>query len=107
MSALVSRLLTRIPENLKVNLYKIAGVNAVCQFNITGDTGGSSYVDMLVTPPAVIAGSSDKAKCTITCSEKVGRDHEWRDQRDDGRRNRQAEDRGRHGCGGALRMIIR
>src|SRR5262249_15405027 len=64
-------LLTRIPENLKVNLYKIAGVNAVCQFNITGDTGGSWYVDMIVTPPAVIAGSSDKAKCTITCSEKV------------------------------------
>jgi putative sterol carrier protein len=62
---------TRIPENLKANLDKIAGVNAVCQFNITGDTGGSWYVDMTVTPPAVVAGTSDKAKCTITCTDKV------------------------------------
>lgn len=71
MSVLVSRPSTRIPENLKVNVDKIAGVNAVCQFNITGDTGGSWYVDMIVTPPAVIASSGDKAKCTIACSDKV------------------------------------
>jgi putative sterol carrier protein len=61
---------TRIPENLKANLDKLAGVNAVCQFEITGDSGGSWYVDMTVVPPKVVAGTSNKAKCTITCTDK-------------------------------------
>ena len=62
---------TRVAENLKSNLDKLAGVDAICQFNITGNSGGSWYVDMTVTPPMVIAGTSDKAKCTITCADKV------------------------------------
>jgi limonene-1,2-epoxide hydrolase len=62
---------TRIPANLKRNLDKIASVNAICQFNVTGDTGGSWYVDMTVRPPTVVAGTSDQAKCTITCTDKV------------------------------------
>lgn len=60
-----------IGGDVTANLDKITGVNAVCQFNVTGDTGGSWYVDMTVTPPAVVAGTSDSAKCTITCSDKV------------------------------------
>jgi putative sterol carrier protein len=60
-----------IPENLKANLDKVAGVNAVCQFNITGDAGGSWYIDMTVTPPTVVAGTSDRARCTMTCTDKV------------------------------------
>jgi putative sterol carrier protein/predicted SnoaL-like aldol condensation-catalyzing enzyme len=62
---------TRVAENLKSNLDKLVGVDAICQFNITGNSGGSWYVDMTVTPPMVIAGTNDKAKCTITCADKV------------------------------------
>jgi putative sterol carrier protein/limonene-1,2-epoxide hydrolase len=61
---------SRILENLKSNLDKLADVNAICQFDIAGDTGGSWYIDMTVTPPAVVAGTSDKAKCTISCTDK-------------------------------------
>jgi len=60
----------RIPENLKANIDKLAGVKAICQFNIAGDTGGSWYIDMTVTPPVVVVGTSDQAKCTISCSDK-------------------------------------
>jgi len=62
---------TSIPENIKSNLAKLAGFNAICQFNITGDAGGSWYIDMTVTPPMVVAGTSDKAKCAIACTDKV------------------------------------
>ena len=60
---------TKIPVNLNANLDKLADVNAICQFIISGDAGGSWYVDMTVKPPVVIAGTSDKAKCTIACSD--------------------------------------
>lgn len=62
---------TRIPENLKANLDKIARLNAICQFVITGDAGGSWYIDATVTPPVVVAGTNDQAKCIITCPDQV------------------------------------
>jgi hypothetical protein len=39
---------TRIPANLKRNLDKIASVNAICQFNVTGERGVSPS---LLQPP--------------------------------------------------------
>ncbi|MDP8254701.1 MAG: SCP2 sterol-binding domain-containing protein [Candidatus Alcyoniella australis] len=59
----------KIPENLKNDPGKTAGMNAVYQFNITGDNGGSWFVDLTVDPSAVGEGTSDKANCTITCTD--------------------------------------
>lgn len=61
---------TRIPAKLKENQARLADFNAICQFTITGDKGGSWYIDLTSTPPAVVAGTSDKAECTMTCSDR-------------------------------------
>jgi len=58
----------KIPENLQNDPDKVAGMNAIYQFNITGDAGGSWYVDLTASPPAVAEGTSDNANCTITCT---------------------------------------
>ena len=49
---------------------KVAGINAVYQFNITGDTGGEWYVDLTTDAPAVSDGSHDNANCTVTMSDE-------------------------------------
>jgi putative sterol carrier protein len=41
-------------------------VNAVYQFIIEGDNGGTWTVDLVQTPGVVSAGGSDAAKCTVT-----------------------------------------
>lgn len=61
---------TRIPENVQAHAQKLAGSKAVCQFTITGKKGGAWYIDLTVAPPAVVAGTSDKANCTITCADE-------------------------------------
>lgn len=43
-------------------------VNAVYEFNITGDGGGVWTVDLTREPGTVTAGSSGAAKCTVTCA---------------------------------------
>jgi putative sterol carrier protein len=43
----------------------VAGINAIYQFNVTGDNGGSWYVD-LTGAPSLAAGTKDGANCTIT-----------------------------------------
>ena len=43
-------------------------VNAVYEFNITGDNGGVWTVDMTKEPGTVSAGSSGSASCTVTCT---------------------------------------
>lgn len=41
-------------------------VNAIYQFNIEGDGGGTWTVDLVKEPGSVAAGPSDAAKCTVT-----------------------------------------
>jgi putative sterol carrier protein len=43
-------------------------VNAVYEFNITGDNGGVWTVDLTKEPGVVTPGSSGNAKCTVTCA---------------------------------------
>ena len=43
-------------------------VNAVYEFNITGDNGGIWTVDLTKEPGTVTAGSTGVARCTVTCS---------------------------------------
>jgi putative sterol carrier protein len=43
-------------------------VNAVYEFNITGDNGGVWTVDLTKEPGTVTPGSTGNAKCTVTCA---------------------------------------
>lgn len=54
----------RIDTRLKSDPTKAKAVNAIYQFDITGDNGGTWTVDL--TQPAVVSGSTGKAQCTIT-----------------------------------------
>lgn len=58
----------KIGPRLAADPAKAKAVNAVYQFDITGDNGGTWTVDL--TQPAVTAGSTGKAQCTITVSSK-------------------------------------
>lgn len=68
-SALRSIFETRIPANLKSNAGKLAGTKGICQFTITGASGGSWYIDLNTSPATVTAGTSKAARCTITCAD--------------------------------------
>jgi putative sterol carrier protein len=57
----IARKLQDKPETSKA-------VNAVYEFNITGDNGGVWTVDLTKEPGSVSAGSSGNAKCTVTCA---------------------------------------
>ncbi len=58
----------RIGPRLKADPAKAKAVNAIYQFDITGDEGGTWTVDL--TQPDVISGAGGKAQCTITMSSK-------------------------------------
>ena len=58
----------KIHTRLVADPAKAKAVNAIYQFDITGDNGGTWTVDL--TQPAVVSGSSGKAQCTITMSSK-------------------------------------
>jgi putative sterol carrier protein len=57
----IARKLQEHPETSKA-------VNAVYEFNITGDNGGVWTVDLTREPGVVTAGSTGSAKCIITCA---------------------------------------
>ena len=44
---------------------KVAGINAVYQFNISGDAGGNWYVDLTGDTPVVNEGEHENPNCTI------------------------------------------
>lgn len=58
----------RIDTRLKADPAKAKAVNAIYQFDITGDNGGTWTVDL--TQPGVTVGSGGKAQCTITMTSK-------------------------------------
>lgn len=58
----------RIHTRLQADPAKAKAVNAIYQFDITGDDGGTWTVDL--TQAAVSAGAGGKAQCTITVSSK-------------------------------------
>jgi putative sterol carrier protein len=58
----------RIPQRLKERAEKVASVNAIYEFNITGDGGGIWSIDLTGGNRSVTTGSTGKANCTVTVS---------------------------------------
>lgn len=59
-----------IPENINKDPAKAKSLNAIYQFDITGDNGGTWTVDLQADPPAVKEGSAENPGCTITMADK-------------------------------------
>lgn len=47
---------------------KFEGIDAIYEFNITGDDGGTWTMDLKSDPKAISEGSKGNATCTITMS---------------------------------------
>ncbi len=58
----------KIGPRLTADPAKAKALNAIYQFDLTGDNGGTWTVDL--TQPAVVSGSQGKAQCTITMTSK-------------------------------------
>ena len=57
---------TRIPNGIKEDPSKAKSINAIYQFNVSGDEGGNWFVDLKSDPAEVKEGTNDAAQCTIT-----------------------------------------
>jgi putative sterol carrier protein len=58
----------KIPERLKTRADKISGINAIYQFDISGEGGGSWVLDLTQPGGQVSAGANPAAKCTVAVS---------------------------------------
>src|SRR5258707_3608022 len=58
----------KIVQKLKDKPETSKAVNAVYEFNITGDNGGVWTVDLTKEPGVVTPGTTGVAKCTVTAS---------------------------------------
>ncbi|MCB1214419.1 MAG: SCP2 sterol-binding domain-containing protein, partial [Deltaproteobacteria bacterium] len=56
----------KIPEKLQNNADKIQGINAVYEFQINGDQGGTWSIDLRDGKKEVVSGSTGAAGATIT-----------------------------------------
>ena len=59
----------KIPERVNSNPEKVQGINAIYEFNITGDTGGIWSLDLTEGKKEVSTGSTGKARCIITMAD--------------------------------------
>jgi putative sterol carrier protein len=59
-----------LPARLQAKPDVVAKINAVYQFNISGDGGGSWAVDCTAPGGAVAPGQSGSARCTVAMTEQ-------------------------------------
>jgi putative sterol carrier protein len=59
----------QLPPRLKEKGDDVTKINAIYQFNITGDNGGNWWVDTTKSGGEVGSGDKADAKCTITMSD--------------------------------------
>ncbi len=59
----------KIPQKLETNAEKITGIDAIYEFNVTGDEGGVWSIDLSGDNKKVVEGSTGNAQCTITISD--------------------------------------
>lgn len=57
---------TKLPERLKERADKIGSLNAIYQFDITGEGGGTWVLDLTQPGGKITSGASPNAKCTVT-----------------------------------------
>lgn len=55
----------KLPQAISQSPEKVKPLNAVFQFNLSGDEGGTWTLDAKSDPPTVAAGTTDSADCTI------------------------------------------
>ena len=60
----------KVPENLKTKAEKIAVINAIYEFQISGPNGGTWTMDLTAPGGQVSSGSSGKANCTVTMEDE-------------------------------------
>ncbi|MDO8462589.1 MAG: SCP2 sterol-binding domain-containing protein [Deltaproteobacteria bacterium] len=60
----------KIATAIKAKGEKLAGINSVYEFNITGNSGGIWTIDLTTPGGNVSTGSSGKANCTVTMSDE-------------------------------------
>ena len=58
----------KLPKLLEEHPEKAKSINAIYQFDISGDAGGTWTVD-LTENPGVSAGASESAQCTVSASD--------------------------------------
>lgn len=56
---------TKVPQNLKERADKIANINAVYEFQISGDHGGTWTLDLKTAGGRVAEGSLGSADCIV------------------------------------------
>lgn len=56
----------KIPERLKTRADKVAGINSIYQFDLTGEGGGSWVLDLTQPGGKISKGNSEAAKCIVT-----------------------------------------
>jgi putative sterol carrier protein len=56
----------KLPENLKAQGDALTKINAIFQFTITGDDGGTWFVDCTKSGGEVGAGDNEGATCKVT-----------------------------------------
>ncbi|MBI2083233.1 MAG: SCP2 sterol-binding domain-containing protein [Deltaproteobacteria bacterium] len=59
-----------VPQNLEKRKETLSGINAVYEFEITGDSGGVWTLDLTVPGGKVKKGASGKANCTVKMSDE-------------------------------------
>ena len=60
----------KVPENLKTKADKLASINAIYEFQIQGENGGTWSLDLTVPGGQVSAASTGKATCTVTMQDE-------------------------------------
>ena len=60
----------KLPESLKVKGEKVSSINAIYEFQLSGEQGGTWTLDLTAPGGSVSAGSSGKANCTVTMTDE-------------------------------------
>ncbi len=60
----------KVPENLKTRGDKVASINAVYEFQISGPAGGTWTLDLTAPGGKVVDGSTGNANCTVTMEDE-------------------------------------
>jgi putative sterol carrier protein len=65
-----AEIFNQMAARVAANAALVEDVNAIFQFDVTGDDGGSWLVDLKTAPGSVTAGTSADADCVITVNQQ-------------------------------------